>query len=270
MENKISIIEKMKYRFDIRDELVSNLRWKDKRKGKILITTNLTREDWALIDTDIRIRKEQTKLQFVVAKALKYFWKKNSFFKKGKKKIKKGKKRIKLKKTFFKKDIIKIFFKRLPKNKKKFNKRGKILLKKKFLWAKKVYLRKLNEKKLRNKKLLTCIISVKHTFSNFFIVITDIKGKVIGYCSSGQVCDSNNIKRKKSYFLVNPMMNRLVPKLRKLNIKNVRIRIKSNITHHMRKVVQFLQNGGFKIQHIRFAKPIPHHFGQRRRKLKRL
>jgi len=140
------------------------------------------------------------------------------------------------------------------------------------------YKRVLNIENFSNKNIqqkkrggfLCCIINIKHTVSNFFIVITDLDGKVIGYCSAGQVSDSNNVKKKRSFFLVNPMMNRLVLKLRKLNIKHIRVRIRSNVTHHTRKILEFLKNGGFRIQHIVFAKPIPHHFGQRRRKLKRL
>jgi len=97
-----------------------------------------------------------------------------------------------------------------------------------------------------------------------------MKGKVIVYMSAGQVSDSFNIKKKRSYFLVNYMMSSIIYKLKENHIKKIRLILKSNISRHMYKVVQILKSNGFFFDCIKFLKPLPHHFGQRRKKLRRL
>ena len=75
---------------------------------------------------------------------------------------------------------------------------------------------------------------------------------------------------KKSYYLIYPMFKFIKKKLINLKITNLVIHIKSNISPHMYKLIQLLENSRVKVELIRFLKPIPHHFGQRKKKLRRL
>jgi len=54
------------------------------------------------------------------------------------------------------------------------------------------------KRKLLKKKI--CLVMFKKTNKNFFIIVTDIKGKVITYSSAGMVSNSSNSKKKKILF----------------------------------------------------------------------
>jgi ribosomal protein S11 len=100
--------------------------------------------------------------------------------------------------------------------------------------------------------------------------LTDIDGNVIWYCTSGQVCEFKNIKRKRSHLVVRKLMNRLSPVISKNKIKHLYVHIRSGITRHIKKVILFLDQRRLKVWSIIFDKRFPHHFGQRRKKLRRI
>lgn len=66
------------------------------------------------------------------------------------------------------------------------------------------------------------------------------------------------------------MMNRFNRKLRSLRIKYLKIFIRSYISKHIKKVMIFLDSKRIKTKYIVFDKRFPHHFGQRRKKLRRI
>jgi ribosomal protein S11 len=124
------------------------------------------------------------------------------------------------------------------------------------------------KRKLLRKKI--CIIMFKKTNTNFFIVVTDLNGKVITYSSAGTVSYSNNSKKKNSVFLVNYMMPKIISILKSLRVDTLRIVLKSNINKHVYQAMRYINACRLKIEHVAFLKPIPHHSGQRKKKLKRL
>jgi ribosomal protein S11 len=126
---------------------------------------------------------------------------------------------------------------------------------------------KIKRKYFRKK---VCLVMFKKTNKNFFVIVTDIKGKVITYCSAGMFSNSTNSKKKNSIFLINFMMYNIVNRIRSLKIKTLRLVFKSNISKHVHQAIRYLNKFKFKIEHVAFLKPIPHHAGQRRKKLKRL
>jgi ribosomal protein S11 len=86
---------------------------------------------------------------------------------------------------------------------------------------------------------------LKHVETNFFIIITDLKGRVIKYVTSGRVSFSKNVRKKLSYYLVFPMMYRVLDKLKELKIKYVRFHIRNRGGSHVRKVKEFLTRKKF-------------------------
>ena len=128
-------------------------------------------------------------------------------------------------------------------------------------------IRRRLKRSIKKKKM--CSIILKQTDTNFFIIATDLLGKVIGYVTAGQISYSNNVKRKLSYFLVFPMMYQLVNKLKNLHIKYINLHIRNYISPHVNKVQQFLRRKRFIINKMFYSKRVPHHIGQRKRKLKR-
>jgi hypothetical protein len=128
---------------------------------------------------------------------------------------------------------------------------------------------KLRRRKYLKKKKVYRLI-LQHTNSNFFFILTTFKGKVVWYCTSGQVCEFYNIRRKKSHLLIKQMMQRFSKKLRFLKIKYLLISIRSLISKHIRKVMIFLDERRIRVRHVTFNKPFPHHFGQRKKKLRRI
>ena len=65
-------------------------------------------------------------------------------------------------------------------------------------------------------------------------------------------------------------MQKFDKKLRTLKIKYLKIFIRSYISKHIRKVIIFLDSKRIRTKYIVFDKRFPHHFGQRRKKLRRI
>jgi ribosomal protein S11 len=149
-------------------------------------------------------------------------------------------------------------------------KRSKRELKKSFFLLKRIERKKRIRVKRNLLKKRICFVMFKKTNTNFFVTVIDIAGNVIMYSSAGMYCNFNNSKKKNSVFLVNLMMKGVVNKIRSLKIKRLRILLKSNVSKHVFQAVRYLNKFRFEIEHIALLKPIPHHNGQRKRKLKRL
>jgi ribosomal protein S11 len=114
-------------------------------------------------------------------------------------------------------------------------------------------------------------LKVKMVNSNFFITLTDPNDKVIISRSTGHVAENRKKKVKLSPYLVTNMMYLVLSILRKLKIKYLNIFINTKINRHINNVVKSLQDARHtRILKIFFSKPIPHHFGTRKPKLRRL
>ena len=116
------------------------------------------------------------------------------------------------------------------------------------------------------------ILTFKAFYSNFFIMLTDNKGNPLISCSTGQVAKSRSKKRKNSLTLINPMMRKVKLVLLKHRIKYLAIHIKTHISAKIIAAIKFLRKSKYKFNYIYIAlvKPIPHHFGRRHRKPRRV
>jgi len=115
-----------------------------------------------------------------------------------------------------------------------------------------------------------CILHFKNTESNYFITLTDMKYKVMGSYATGRMASSHNKKRKLSPLLVYSIMEKVYMLLKEYNIKHLILLLKSNITRHVYNSLWSLKKNGFIIDYMIFAKPIPHHDGQRKKKERRV
>jgi len=114
-------------------------------------------------------------------------------------------------------------------------------------------------------------LKVKMVNSNFFITLTDYADNVIASRSTGQVSENRKKKVKLSPYLVTKMMRVVLKKLRKLKIKFLYFFINTKINRHINNVMKVIKNFRYtKILKIFFSKPIAHHYGTRKPKLRRL
>lgn len=114
-------------------------------------------------------------------------------------------------------------------------------------------------------------LKVRMVNSNFFITLTDNKDKVIISRSTGQVSNNRKKKVKLSPLLVTKMMFKILNKLKILKIKYMYIYINTKINIHIKNVVKILKDFKYvKILKFFFSKPIAHHRGLRKPKLRRL
>jgi ribosomal protein S11 len=114
-------------------------------------------------------------------------------------------------------------------------------------------------------------LKLKMVNSNFFITLTDFKNNVILTKSTGQVSGNRKKKVKLSPYLVARMMYPVLNKIRKMKIKFLFLFVNSKINRHINNVIKSLKNNSStKILKIIFSKPIAHHFGTRKPKLRRL
>jgi len=116
------------------------------------------------------------------------------------------------------------------------------------------------------------VLTFKAFYSNFFIMLTDKKGNPLISCSTGQVANSRSKKKKNSLTLIHPMMRKIKLVLLKNRITNIAIHIKTDISAKVISAIKFLKNSKykFKFPYIALVKPIPHHFGRRKRKPRRV
>lgn len=176
------------------------------------------------------------------------------------------------KKNYLKKKNNMIFYKSF---RKKILKRIKKYLKKKKKYNYNLRLKSLikfkNKKRnsIKNKQLYTLIL--KHSNNNFFITINNYKNRTLWHRSAGQFFESekHNIKLKRSHLLINEMIPFIKEKINELKIKYVKLYLKSNISRHIYKIMNFIVKQNIKVYLIKFIKPMPHHRGSRKKKLKR-
>jgi ribosomal protein S11 len=143
--------------------------------------------------------------------------------------------------------------------KRKFRLRRRIKKKLSFFYS-------LYDKKKKIFKLKTRMVN-----SNFFITLTDYNNKVLMYKSTGQVSENRKKKIKLSPAIVMKMMSPILYLLKKKRIKLLFICINSKINRHINNVIKCLKkNRRIRILKILFSKPIAHHFGTRKPKLRRL
>ena len=128
------------------------------------------------------------------------------------------------------------------------------------------YLRSLERLASRRK----CILHYKSTNSNYFITLTDMSYNVIGSFTTGRLTSSNMKKRKISPLLIYPLMNKIVKLLEKHRIRHICLHFKSNINRYVYNSLNVLKRRRYKIDYIAFLRPIPHHFGQRKKKPRRI
>lgn len=116
------------------------------------------------------------------------------------------------------------------------------------------------------------ILTFKAFYSNFFIMLTDKKGNPLISCSTGQVAKSHSKKRKNSLTLIHPMMRKIKLVLLRNRITNLAIHIRTDISAKVISAIKFLKNSRykFKFPYIALIRPIPHHFGRRKRKPRRV
>jgi len=116
------------------------------------------------------------------------------------------------------------------------------------------------------------IITFKSFFSNFFIMLTDYYGNPLISCSTGQVANSRSKKRKNSLTLIHPMMRKVKLVLLRNRVKHLVIHIKTDVSEKVMTAIKFLHNSRYKfnISYMAILKPIPHHFGRRQRKPRRV
>jgi len=62
------------------------------------------------------------------------------------------------------------------------------------------------------------------------------------------------------------MMKNIVNKIKSLRVKTLRVILKSNVNKHVHQAMRYINRFRFKIEHVAFLKPIPHHDGQRKKK----
>lgn len=143
--------------------------------------------------------------------------------------------------------------------------KGKLHLRKKF--KKKLYF----YYNLYMKKKYIYKLKVKMVNSNFFITLTDYNDNVIISRSTGQVSENRKKKVKLSPYLVTKMMYSIINGLKKKKIKFLFFFINSKINRHINNVMKCLKTFRYtKILKVFFSKPIAHHFGTRKPKLRRL
>lgn len=107
--------------------------------------------------------------------------------------------------------------------------------------------------------------------SNFFITLTDQNDNVIINKSTGQVSENRKKKVKLSPYLVSKMMYPILAKLKEYKVKFLFFFVNSKINRHINNVMKCMKNYRHtKILKVIFSKPIAHHIGTRKPKLRRL
>ena len=116
------------------------------------------------------------------------------------------------------------------------------------------------------------ILTFKAFASNFYIMLIDFQGNVLLSCSTGQVSHSRSKKKKNSMMLVYAMMQKVKHKLMKHRIKHLVIHIRTDISSKIISAIRFLNYSTlkFKVTYIALLKPVPHHFGRRKKKPRRI
>lgn len=103
-------------------------------------------------------------------------------------------------------------------------------------------------------------------------MLTDRFGNPLISCSTGQVSKTRSKKKKNSMMLIYPMMKKIKAVLIKRRIKYLAIHIRTDLSPKIVTAIRFLNYSRikFKVTYIALLKPIPHHFGRKQRKPRRV
>lgn len=115
-----------------------------------------------------------------------------------------------------------------------------------------------------------CVLIIKSFYSNFIISLMTNKGKLILNYSTGQFVSSNMKKKKLSLVTILIMIRKVIKYLKKKNIKYICVHLRTQINNYIFNIFNVLNLNKIKIIYLLFNKPIPHHFGQRKKKTRRL
>jgi len=114
-------------------------------------------------------------------------------------------------------------------------------------------------------------IKIKAVDTNMFLTLTNYKHKVIIYRSTGQVSESRKRKTKLSPFTINKMTLDIARKIKDLKIQYMIVNINTKMNKNIRSIFRSINRAvRVKIVQAHYSKPIPHHFGTRKPRPKRL
>ena len=114
-------------------------------------------------------------------------------------------------------------------------------------------------------------LKIKTVDTNFFITVTNYKHEVIINKSTGQVSEERRKKIKLSPYTINNMVFDIIKKIKELKLKYIIIHVNSRVNRNIRNIFKILKRSlKLKIIKLEFSKPIPHHFGTKKPRLRRL
>jgi len=114
-------------------------------------------------------------------------------------------------------------------------------------------------------------IKVKTVDTNLFLTLTNYKHEVIIYKSTGQVSENRKKKTKLSPFTISRLAVGIIKKIRNLKIQYIILNINTRMNKNIRNIFRSIKNAvRVKIVEANYSRPIPHHFGTRKAKPKRL
>jgi ribosomal protein S11 len=125
-------------------------------------------------------------------------------------------------------------------------------------------------KRYLNKPYRYVNFHLRNTLSNYFITITDKQGNVLLSQTAGKVSFSNKKKQKVSPYVIRPMLINIFKLLKKYKIRNIHIIFRTKLTRHINNLLYYFRLSNVRIRKMKFLRKIPHHFGQRKQKVKRL
>jgi len=140
---------------------------------------------------------------------------------------------------------------------------------------KKKYLFKMKKKNMLKvsymlNKYKYYILTIKSFYSNFFLILSDHNNKLVLNYSTGQFVKSNSKKKKLSLITILRMIRKVVAFLKVNKIKFICVHLRTHINSFIFNIFNVLSYNKIKLIYLLFSKPIPHHFGQRKKKARRL
>jgi len=114
-------------------------------------------------------------------------------------------------------------------------------------------------------------IKIKTVDTNMFLTLTDYRRKVIIYRSTGHVLEKRKRKTKLSPFTISKMTFEIVKKIKNLKIQYMIVNINTRMNKNIRSIFRSISSAvRVKIVQAHYSKPIPHHFGTKKPRPKRL
>jgi ribosomal protein S11 len=114
-------------------------------------------------------------------------------------------------------------------------------------------------------------IKVRTVDTNVFLTLTNYKHEAIIYRSTGQVSENRKKKTKLSPFTISRLAIAIIKKIRSLKIQYLILNINTRMNKNIRNIFRSIRNSvRVKIVEANYSRPIPHHFGTRKARPKRL